>query len=182
MSIFEFILIPFGLVVAFAVSELMSSWARILRDRASWTNPGLYLSFSIWLVLNLFGHFAGLWSYRDLAFSTGTAILTLMPAFLFALAMTLFALDPRSEDRDLAAAYERVIRPVALLVAAGLFLSTATDLLPGVAETPPFVVMGAQLLLMLILAFASSRRVHVGAHVALWVGNLTFPLFAYNPL
>ena len=182
MSIFEFVLIPFGLVVAFAVAELMSSWARILRTWERYTHPWLYLSLSFWMVSNLMGHFSGLWSYRNIEFGGGTIMLVLLPAFLFSIAMTLFALDPRSDETDLEKVYFQTVGKVVVLLTVGIVVSSLSDFLPGVLEAPPLAGIASQVVALAALLCTRNRRAHALIHAALWAGAVIYLLIAENQL
>ena len=175
MSQFEYILIPLGMLAAISVSELMASWARLIRTWETTQASYLYVSFSLFLVLNLlFGHFNGLWTYRVLEFTPLATFFVLLPTLLFSIAMLVLA-APASMNDELNEHYFETSPKSAAIAFSALIVSTATDLLPGLVFDPsmlaPLSVMGAALICIVI---SNSLTIHIGANVVLWLIWLVF--------
>ena len=89
MSAFEFSLIPIAIVIGFAITQLLSLWASLIRNWQSISQPAFYVSISLWLLVALLVHFTGLWAYREVSFgSVGTLLLVISPTLFFMLSIS----------------------------------------------------------------------------------------------
>ena len=66
MSDFEFTSVVVSILIAFAFSEVLSTWGRIIKRRRQIKFSGLYLGTSVLLLLALLGHWLGMSGYRAL--------------------------------------------------------------------------------------------------------------------
>ncbi len=169
MTQFEFILLPLSMIAAIAVGKILTSWALVVKNWGRTKNRSLYLSFSVWLVFNLlFGHFGGLWLYRELEFTTLITFLVLLPTLLSSLSMAILSLSDFQEDLD-EHYFKYQARSVTFALAA-LITSTLTDLIPGapffVGILAPITITAVAMLAMLI---STSKHVHIAAHGILWI-------------
>lgn len=94
MSDFEFTSVVVAILIAFAFSEVLASWGRLIRRRARVTISWLYLGTSSLFLLALVGHWLGMSTYRALpAITAAESLLVFAPSFIAALlaAFLLFA-------------------------------------------------------------------------------------------
>ena len=177
MSQFEFVLIPFAIIVGFAIADLMTSWTVVLKKWEETGDKFLYLSYSIWLVLNLlFGHYGGLWEYRHLEFTNLVAFAVLMPSLLLTLSMMLISFG-RELPPDVDVHYYSMSGRSVLFAFGSLIVSTLTDLLPGtgfVTEPGMLIPLSLSGIALLAMYFGESKKVHVGANIVLWFVWLQF--------
>ena len=66
MSDFEFTSVVVSILIAFAFSEILASWGRIIKRWPLVKFSGLYFATSAILLLALAGHWLGMSGYRDL--------------------------------------------------------------------------------------------------------------------
>ena len=174
MSDFEFNSIIISILVAFALSEILSSWGKLVRRRNRVVRPGLYIALSGWLFFALILHWLGLSAYRDMEIDrTFQSLVIFLPSILGAAAA--FVLTPEFPDEgevDLSLHYYSVA-PWAYPLAGTFEISSGlSDLLvPGQAPAPLvlFVIQGAALV---SLGFIRRRRIHRIVLAILWISIL----------
>ena len=80
MSKFEFIMMFVSVVVAFAMSELLVGWGRLVRVRERISNPFLMIGWSVWLLAVTNFHYLGFWEYGLVDFRTAAQMLLFLAA------------------------------------------------------------------------------------------------------
>ena len=86
MSAFEFILILVSVVAGFAVSEILSGWGRVIRERTPISKIGVHLIASSWLLLMIVRYVWLLWDYREIDWRFVDFVLAFAPILVLALA------------------------------------------------------------------------------------------------
>lgn len=174
MSDFEFTSVVVSILIAFAFSEVLSSWGRIIKRRKAVDASGLYFGTSALLLLALVGHWLGLSEYRELpAISSLEALLIFAPSFLAAFVAFLLAPEFTGDDRlDLSAHYFAVAPWVFPLLAAFAVLAGLSDRVVLGKDIIPFWFYIARAAVLLVPAFT----VRVSAHAAVLAISLLAPL------
>ncbi|MDG1231084.1 MAG: hypothetical protein P8P91_02375 [Pseudomonadales bacterium] len=86
MSEFEFVLILVSIVAGFAVSEILSGWGKLIRERAPISDTGLHLLASFWLLSMITRYVWVLWVFREIEWRFVDFILAFVPMLVLALA------------------------------------------------------------------------------------------------
>ena len=86
MSAFEFILILVSVVAGFGVSEILSGWGRLIRERASIMDSAAQILASTWLLLMIIRYTWVLWVLRELEWHFINYTLAFLPMLVLALA------------------------------------------------------------------------------------------------
>ena len=116
MSAFEFILVLVSVVAGFAVSEILSGWGRLIRERTPISEVGVYLLASSWLLLMITRYIWVLWLFREIEWRFLDFMLTFMPILVLALAA--YLTNPvRASNFVPATHYLSQARPFCYLVA-----------------------------------------------------------------
>ncbi len=133
MSKFEFTVTIVSIIIAFALSELMAGWGRILRHRPRPRIDWLFAAWSIGVLINGIFHWSGLWVYADVDFRSVRQLYVLMapPLVLVPIAFLLAPNPQAGTELDLRAYFGEVARPFFLLSAAFMTLTVAADLVVG---------------------------------------------------
>ena len=180
MSKFEFTITIVSIVIAFAISELMAGWGRVLRHQPSARHDWMFSGWSVGMLLLAVLHWSGLWLYEDVPFtSLWQLFLLLLPPLLLVAAAFLMAPNPVvGEHLELRAHFERIARPAFLLLAAFSLLSLFADWF--VARESPldwFSLHGLGNTALLIAAALSERVwVRAVALAVLWAFILPLAL------
>lgn len=172
MSRFEFNTVLVSIVLAFAISEILTSWGRLVRHRHQVRSPGLYVLATSWVLAAIVVHWFGLWAYRDAPFDrVFETLLILLPALVIALVCFVWVPDPRASGAfDLEAHYFEGAVFTWPLVSLFIVLGGVADLLvPKVASGAPVAALLAFASLMLGLRFTRRRGVHVGVLSLSWI-------------
>ena len=86
MTRFEFTSVLVSIVLAFALSEILSAWGRIIKYPHQLSISWPYALVSVWLGLSIIMHWFGLWSYREVHFDRASySFIVLCPALAIAL-------------------------------------------------------------------------------------------------
>jgi hypothetical protein len=138
MSHFEFLMTIASVVLAIGLSELFAGWGRLVRSgtRIKWS--GLWIAWSIYIVILHFMYWSGIWPYRDVTFDSGFKILWLaIPTFFIIVISYLFSPDPGDlEELDLEALYWRIMpRAVPMLMCVYIMSTLADRVLIGEASS-----------------------------------------------
>ena len=121
MSPFEFVLILVSVVAGFAVSEILSGWGRLIRERVSILEVGVHVLASSWLLLVIIRYVWVLWASREIEWRFLDFLFSFLPILVLALAA--YVTNPvRASKFDPPAHYMGQSRPFCYLVA--LFLAT----------------------------------------------------------
>ena len=91
MSKFEFTITIVSIVIAFAISELMAGWDRVLRHQPPAQHDWMFSGWSLGVILAAVLHWSGLWLYENVLFSNlwQLFLLLLPPLILVAAAFLL---------------------------------------------------------------------------------------------
>ena len=182
MTKFEFILIPIGILIGFAINVLLTSWASLFRSWQSVSGSGFYISLSLWMLTSVLGHFSGYWEYRDHALDFPQQMLLISPTLLFMLAISVMA--PRKQDlvKDYRAYYFGYSRIFFGLASAAMLLTTIPDLTFGVmsVSTLWMTLLGATP--AIVLAITTRPVIHIAGHVYLWTFQVFFAFGLWRQL
>jgi hypothetical protein len=178
MSKFEFTVTIVSIVIAFALSELMAGWGRVLRHHPRPRIDWLFAAWSLGILLLGILHWSGLWLYVNASFESLPQLFALLapPLLLVPLAF-LLSPDPKSDGfLDLGAYFRGISRPTLSLLAAFTILSFVADVVVGGA--PAFGVEAATSLgfagLLVAAAVSSSGKLGIAALVLLWISIVGF--------
>ena len=168
MTQFEFVSVFIAIVVAFGVSDILSSWGEQVRLRHRIRHYALHLAWSVLLLIVMMQVWWSLWLYRERTEWTFLEYVTLMVPFL-TLALIAYILTPKLEDReqDIKRYYFDNSRWIfslgAFYLASWMVFSYAV--LGNPIDEPGSLSRITGLLLMLALAVWKNERFHVGAVV-----------------
>lgn len=172
MSRFEFNTVLVSIVLAFAISEILTAWGRIIRSRTRVTSPALYVLATGWLLLAIVVHWFGLWAYAAAPFDRIVeTLLVLLPALMIALVCFVWTPDPvASGTLDLEQLYFDGGSWTFPLMACFIVLGGAADqLVPNVAFAAPFWILLVHGVLFLGLRFTRNRRAHYAVLSLSWI-------------
>jgi hypothetical protein len=182
MSRFEFNTVLVSIVLAFAISELLTAWGRLIRHRARVRSVGIFVLASSWVLAAMVGHWFGFWAYREAPFDQYIqTVLVLLPSLVIALVCYIWVPDiPSQGEFDTEQHYFESARWTLSLIALFLVLGATADwLVPNVE----FGVSAWQLLpwagALLACAFSRSRPVHFAIFAASWVALLA-PISSFS--
>ena len=164
MTRFEFTSVLVSIVLAFALSEVLTAWGRIIRHRHQLSISWPYALVSVWIVVSIILHWFGLWSYREVRFDRALySFVVLSPSLVMALVCHVLTPELEgSHPEQLNQHYFRVSRWALPLCGFYLLLTTTSDLLPGVTEAPPPIYVVVVAATFVGLAFTESWSLHVG--------------------
>ncbi len=165
MSDFEFTSVVVSILIAFAFSEILASWGRLIKRRSQVKVSWLYLGTSAILLLALVGHWLGLSSYRALpAISSSESLLVFLPSFLAAFVAYLLAPEFTGSERlDLSEHYFTVAPWVFPLLAAFMVFAGLSDRVVLGQDILPFWSYLARAGVLLVPAFSSRVTLHAAA-------------------
>lgn len=172
MSRFEFNTVLVSIVLAFAISEILTAWGRLIRYRARISSPGLYILASSWLLATIVVHWFGLWAYQQAPFDrVFDSLLILLPALVIALVCFIWVPDVSADESfDVEAHYFDAGRWAYPLIALFILLGGAADLLVSeVAFGPPTWVLVLFALAVGALRFTRSRVAHIATVSLFWL-------------
>ncbi len=172
MSRFEFNTVLVSIVLAFAISEILTAWGRLIRNRDRVQSPGLFILASSWVLLAMVVHWFGLWFYEEAPFDRLLdTLLVLLPALVIALVCFVWVPDvPASGPIDLEKHYFESGRWTLPLLGLFLVLGGVADVtVPNVAFAAPFGFLVAWALVFGALALSDRRVFHVAAFSASWL-------------
>jgi len=178
MSKFEFTITIVSIVIAFALSELMAGWGRILRHHQRPRIDWLFAAWSVGILLLGVLHWSGLWLYASVPFETLPQLFALLapPLLLVPLAF-LLSPDPKADvSFDLGAYFRDISRPTLLLVAAFTILSLVADVAVGGVSLFSIEIAWSLGFVGLLVAAAVSRSEKLGivALATLWISIAGF--------
>ncbi len=170
ISDFEFNSVIISILIAFALSEILSSWSRLIKHRDRIRTPWLYVAASGWLFSSLILHWLGLSAYRSLEFDRLLqSLLVFSPSILGAAAAFVLTPEfPNDGDVEIDKHYFSIAPWVFPLLAAYTILGGLSDLLvPGEEPTPLFVALAFGALLFW-LGLTRRRAIHRGVLALGW--------------
>jgi hypothetical protein len=97
MSQFEFFMVIASILVAIAITEVVSWWGKLLRTGRIQEVGAINLAWSGLLVSNIVLHWSGFWAYKDLVIVTYPQIWMLLLPTLLAI-LVAFAITPNSAE------------------------------------------------------------------------------------
>jgi hypothetical protein len=165
VSDFEFTSVIVSLLIAFAFSEVLASWGRIIKRRGSVKISWLYIATSCIVLLALTGHWLGMSGYRALpAISPAESLLVFSPSLVGALVAFILAPEfPDAREVDLSVHYFAVAPWVFTLLAVFVVLAGLSDRVILDQEIFPLWSYLARAVVLLVPAFSKQRSVHAGA-------------------
>ena len=172
MSRFEFNTVLVSIVLAFAISEILTAWGRLIRNRDRVRSPALFVLGSSWVLLAIVVHWFGLWAYQQAPFDRILeTVLVLLPALVIALVCFVWVPDiPTSGPLDLERHYFESGRWSFPLIGLFLFLGALADVsVPNVAFASPFAVLAGWATLFVALRFSDRRGFHVAVFGGSWL-------------
>ena len=93
MTLFEFLMVIAGVVIAIAMAEIVSGWGRMVRAGVNVKFDWLHLGWSLTVLLNAMLYWVGVWAYAELEFQYVAQTWFLVLPTLF-LVLVAFALTP----------------------------------------------------------------------------------------
>ena len=179
MSDFEFTSVVVSILIAFAFSEVLASWGRIIKGWRQVKFSGLYLATSVLLLLALVSHWLGMSDYRALpVISPAVSLLVFSPSFVGALAAYILAPEfPESHEVDLSAHYFAVAPWVFSLLAMFAVLSWVSDQVILGQTVFPFWVQLGRVGLLLVPAFSKRAPIHAAALITTVLAPFIFVAF-----
>lgn len=164
MSQYEYLSVLLSIVIAYALSEVLSGWGQMIRMRDRVRPYPVHLGWSVLSVLLMVQWWWGFWQFRevlDLGFFGFLAVLS-EPLTLVLLAFVLTPHPGELGERDLRAEYYRNRRWIFGIAGLLLVEFAAVDALVG---RQPFwhaenAVRGAALVVIAVLAISANERVH----------------------
>ena len=168
MSQFEFVLVFISLVVAFGVSDILSSWGEQVRLRRQIRHYALHTAWSVLLLIAMMQVWWSLWILRDRMEWTFVEYMVLMLPYL-TLALMAYIMTPKfdDEEKDIKRYYFDNSRWIfalgAFYLAAWMTFSYAV--LGNPIDEPGSLYRFTGLLLMLALSAWKNERFHVAAVV-----------------
>jgi len=175
MSRFEFNTVLVSIVLAFAISEILTAWGRLIRHRGRVRSAGLFVLASSWILLATVGHWFGFWAYREAPFDHFVqTFLIILPSLVIALVCFILVPDiPAQGDFDVENHYFESARWTLPLVALFLLLGIASDsLVPDVETWVPSLLLISLAGMLLGASFSRHRSVHVTVFGVSWLAFL----------
>ena len=184
MSRFEYLSVLISIVIALGISEMASSWGRLLRHRARVRHYWVHALWSLLITLMMVEFWWGFWQYRvivDWSFLGLVAILAEALVMVLA-ALVLTPTDPIVEPLDLRVYYYENARVFFVL---GLALIAQLAVVDALVGKQPFVHVenlfrAVGLGVVGWAALSGSERVHASLAVAGVALLLTFTAFAFT--
>jgi hypothetical protein len=181
---FEYITALSSIVIAFALSEILSAWGDLVRNRKAVRGYWVHTGWTVLLFLGLIQIWWGTWQYREIEFTSFASLLLLLAAPL-TLSFAVFVFAPRlsgEEVVDLRQQYESSRKWFFPLMAVVLAELCAVDWV--VAHQPVLhpenLIRGLGIVAVSALASVASPRAHQLALVALFLLFFLFVRMAYQ--
>ncbi|MEM7412195.1 MAG: hypothetical protein AAF430_18345 [Myxococcota bacterium] len=162
ISLFELNTVIVSILIAFALSEILSSWGRLVESRNRVRRPSLYLGATGWLFFSLIIHWFNVSAYRDLEFERNYESLLFFLPSIFA-AATAFILTPTLSSEgeiDLEKHYFSVSPWAFRTAATYTALGGLSHLLVREQQTTPSLVSLALTSVLILLSFSERTRLH----------------------
>jgi ABC-type iron transport system FetAB permease component len=177
MSRFEFNTVLVSIVLAFAISEILTAWGRLIRYRGRVRSVSLFVLASSWTLVAILAHWFGIWAYRGVPFDNlFQTLLVVLPSLVIALVCFIWVPDIATQDDfDVERHYFESARWTLPLIAIFLVLGVASDIL--VPNVESWGTLRAVIPLAGIIvgsAFSRRRAVHFAAFGASWLAFVVF--------
>jgi cellulose synthase/poly-beta-1,6-N-acetylglucosamine synthase-like glycosyltransferase len=170
MTQFEYVSVLVSILIAFALSEVLGGWGRLIRARERVRFSLLHLLVSVLAMLLMVQFWAGFWQYRGLPSWGFAQVLAIVCdcLSLVVIAFVLMPAVPAEGPLDLEAQYWRNQRWLYGLAGVQLVLLAAVDALVG---GQPFVhaenlIRGIGLGVVALLAVSARRALHLAVLLA----------------
>jgi hypothetical protein len=172
MSAFEFILVLVSVVAGFAVSEILSGWGRMIRERVPIAAVGVHLVASCYLLIMIIRSVWVLWVLREHDWLFIDFIFVFAPILVLALAA--YVINPARIQRfDSETHYLSQARPLCYLITVyfcvsivGAMQMIGAEILPTVASVAGMVMFA----MFLVLAHVRRPMIHgIGFGIAIAV-------------
>ena len=121
MSQFEYITVVVSIVMAFAISEVLSGLGRLVRERSRVKFYWVHVAWMVYGILWILQHWWGIWDYRSIEFTNFFSFLALVaPSLTFVLLAFLVTrtlpVDGDLELRDYYRRNQRWVFPLAAVI------------------------------------------------------------------
>ena len=161
MSLFEFATVMVSMILALTISQLLMSASFLAKQRLRVVPYAPYVLWLISLFLTLINHWWSLWDLRDIEWTYGAFLYTLLAPTLIFFVVGLVAQERSAEGEiDLKVQFDSV-RPLFLSLQMAYVMVLWFDG-PLFAEQDPFGIVGAMHIPMLgaiLIALLNRRRV-----------------------
>ncbi len=162
-------MIPVAIVIGFALTRLLNSWANIANSWSTIEKPGLFLTYTIFMMFGILSHFVGDWSFREVELGFGRLALIILPTLLMILSVSIMVPEPSDLPKNLEEQYFQCVRKSSALLVFGIVLSLIPDHFPGVVNAPPIWMVGLVIAPLSVLALSTHKLVHIGSLVFMGV-------------
>ena len=185
MSAFEFILVLVSVVAGFAVSEILSGWGRLIRERVRIMDVAVYLLASIWLLLMITRYIWVLWLFREIDWRFIDFMMAFVPILVLALAA--YLTNPvRAASFLPKAHYQTQARPFCYLMTV-YFIAWSFGIqrayIEGGAVLGPTQILGlGSALMFLVLAHIKRQSLHALGFTVALVGIVVMSTIAITNL
>ncbi len=180
MSIFEFVLIPFAIIIGLGVSEILASWGQQIRTRHRRDLHVLQIASSAFILFFCMSFLWGMWLMRNATWTFPLYLLVAVPGFAVALAAHISKIDTSVDAPPTLEQYFQNSRPVYAILTLIPISLIALSIVSGgrtqIPDPPNFVVITivrvALFSLAASLAWSQSAKYHAAALTGLWIGVL----------
>ncbi|MGR8947696.1 MAG: hypothetical protein ACU84Q_06585 [Gammaproteobacteria bacterium] len=178
MSQFEFFMVIASILVAIAVTEVVSWWGKLLRNKRIRDVGIINLAWSGLLVSNIVLYWSGFWAYKDLTIVTYPQIWMLLLPTLLAI-LVAFAITPSSIEleKGFAEYYKENRRLIFFFWALFIFAALAADVVILKSVTFEALMYVAILAVAFVsCALSNDTRVHFVGIMIVFLLVLLLPL------
>ena len=178
MSALEFVLVPFGIIVGFGISEVLGGWGQQIRTRHRHNLHPLQIASSATILLLCLVYLWAMWGLRGIVWSFPIYLLVAMPALALALAAHIARIDTSIDSPPVLEQYFENSRPVYLLLTVMPAFAIAINVTSEVTTLNPPNVLSLTLVRLTILALIASLawsknpRYHGAALGTLWLAMI----------
>lgn len=139
MSRFEFNSVLVSIVLAFAITEQLAVWGRVVRDPQRFGFSWPYLFSSAWVLLSIVAHWFFYWAFRDIDIDQARyAFLMIVPSFVLGLCSYALVPDSTAPGPVLENHWNQTSGRLMFLFGSFFVAAPAVDiLLPGALAGPP---------------------------------------------
>jgi uncharacterized membrane protein YGL010W len=160
----------FIVLLTIGIGNILMSLASMVDRRSPMTASTLHVS---WIVLLLLVYFSLFWHTLDILsfeeWQFGEFLYVMLGPVLILFASQILLPDPSLATGDVDENYMSVSRPFFLFLAASQLWVNGVDLILRDGLTRAGALNGVAVIIALVLAFSSSRTVHVLMTIAMWV-------------
>ncbi len=179
MSELEFVLVPFGIIIGFGISEVLGGWGQQIRTRHRHNLHPLQIASSATILLLCLVYLWAMWGLRGIVWTFPIYLLVAMPALALALAAHIARIDTSIDSPPVLEQYFENSRPVYLLLtvipAFAIAINVTTEvngLLNPPNELSLWLVRLTVLALIASLAWSKNPRYHAAALGTLWLAMI----------